>query len=1436
MEQIVMAIRAINDPATTSEVRRQAGDFCEAFKQRDDCCSLAVQMMSSESDDIIRHFALHVLENTLKIKWNDFDANTMEGMRACFLDLMATKMRDMATEKHFVKEKLAKLVAEVAKRQFPQRWQSMWEQLQQVWSVGDTQIELVCLVLRSIAEDCSSSDFNLALPADRRRDILQGLHALFPSIYPLVFAHLAKQYALFSAADQQARGRARHLVAVALQMMQEFLPWVPLAEIVKPECNFFVVCCELLKDPDPIRLRASECLRILVTKKNVALSDARDNAMALFGNIVEAQRATEPLFAPPDHADAPSELATRRSLCRCVVGCGVAQLETVMEVHQMQQDAGAKQQGELMLQQYLKQQLDLLQHPSQRLTFDCLPLWLHIAKISKPASSTLRQFAWFPSLIPPLLDALAKKLLRVGRPDDEFDDPLPGAPQPLAELVLYARAATEWSIEEFGDDTEWLPLWTQLRSKLGVVLRTLAAQHPQEAVDLLHRQLQRGGGVFCTASDCTNECGYATVRSSSYLLLHAFSECLHCVLHPSAMPPSVYRLDPAGGDTTLGMRLCQLLQGVLQLVTDDPLLLDLQLKCLGEYTLLLARPKTGDVGGEPQRQAMLQAVVNKLIASVPFIPSATPAAPRGALGVPTPPVPPALLALPLRRRIAQSAPHTVTTRRRAATSMVKLCKNEGIAHVMLPGLIGMTQQVQAMKRADSLTHMENQLLDEVLILVSNAIPDAAQKEQFVSSLLAPVLQQWSASETIALVGTPEALLADLTVQPGGAHRPSLMRDRWTLLFSMHQILCVGKRLPVWARPQADQGERHPFAAQWPMILPSLFTLLRCMHALWAAELPYRAALAEHPIGRGIYCMSMEEMYSHLTPITPTADKKASTPSGTGIMSASSIDRDSFVAGAGNGDAGVADLDPAADSYARATPVAMASWAARLRGTCYSVLALCCHQRYLWTGEGQGGGEALGAAALRQAGEMIVPSLPSMEHRHMRSLMLHLLPVLTVQCPPSSYPLLIAILGPIVAEVEARLRLSWQSHQLVNASATSGVGAQQAPELAKWYPRSWPPGEDGGWGADGEQEEIVRDKVLRELTRAHLNFVTRLYVTGVDTACTEQLPKGKNKQRREMLQAKGTSPAPKGNRKEGIRLITTADGAATAEEEAVAASFADHKPAPIGLRRFLLFGSEAGAGAGAGGIGAPLLASAIGCLLWPDSFSCRRAVPACRQLAVQTLLGMASQPQQAQQQAHHTRLLGFDMCMALLVPLLQQPEHVSEAGLQWDYTILFKDVYCRLVLGQPFAEEVTEANILTAADPARVNAFGGSGANTSPRAASVQPISELPRRAWIELTGQSQEAVVALEAKLMACTTTSPKGHVDMKAQKSVMREAIAAVIEQRSGGAAYGSNKSDSAGAIIDLPEKLTLVSKGAAAQAASTAWQESGEVASALFELYGAK
>ena len=74
-----------------------------------------------------------------------------------------------------------------------------------------------------------------------------------------------------------------------------------------------------------------------------------------------------------------------------------------------------------------------------------------------------------------------------------------------------------------------------------------------------------------------------------------------------------------------------------------------------------------------------------------------------------------------------------------------------------------------------------------------------------------------------------------------------------------------------------------------------------------------------------------------------------------------------------------------------------------------------------------------------------------------------------------------------------------------------------------------------------------------------------------------------------------------------------------------------------------------------------------------------------------------------------------------------------------------------------------------------------------------------------------------------------------RAQKFAVHEALAAVIERReragpAGGGAHGA----AGGKILDLPEKLVLVGKGAAAEAATAAWQETGEVASALFELYG--
>ena len=55
-------------------------------------------------------------------------------------------------------------------------------------------------------------------------------------------------------------------------------------------------------------------------------------------------------------------------------------------------------------------------------------------------------------------------------------------------------------------------------------------------------------------------------------------------------------------------------------------------------------------------------------------------------------------------------------------------------------------RVQQLETGGSLLHMEMQLLQEMLILVSNALPNPVDKERFVASLLAPTLQKWGSAQ------------------------------------------------------------------------------------------------------------------------------------------------------------------------------------------------------------------------------------------------------------------------------------------------------------------------------------------------------------------------------------------------------------------------------------------------------------------------------------------------------------------------------------------------------------------------------------------------------------------------------------------------------------------------------------------------------------------
>jgi hypothetical protein len=216
------------------------------------------------------------------------------------------------------------------------------------------QAETVLCVLRTLAEDTSHSDFNSSLSAARRRDILQGLNAVFPQFYVALYRLLGCHFGALLQAPAQVRGceaspllptfmrsfpapsplpslllprsfpkdaprpltvqaPARlqpegplQLLCAALRCVNEFVDWIGLAQLTEEGSSLPEVCAAVISLPDSpaagggspraasllheCRLSACRCLRVLVQQP----SEHLPSTVALFKVGLQAVCAGSP--------------------------------------------------------------------------------------------------------------------------------------------------------------------------------------------------------------------------------------------------------------------------------------------------------------------------------------------------------------------------------------------------------------------------------------------------------------------------------------------------------------------------------------------------------------------------------------------------------------------------------------------------------------------------------------------------------------------------------------------------------------------------------------------------------------------------------------------------------------------------------------------------------------------------------------------------------------------------------------------------------------------------------------------------------------------------------------------------------------------------------------------------------------------------------------
>lgn len=137
---IVNNLGVVSSPNATNQERIQATQFLESIKQQptEQVIQLATQLVGVQLAGFIRHFGLQLLEHLIKSQWPQYGPEQKQSITNTIFTVIKYGLKDMFAEDSFIKQKVASLLVEVAKREFPQHWPNFFDTVLPFTSIGVT--------------------------------------------------------------------------------------------------------------------------------------------------------------------------------------------------------------------------------------------------------------------------------------------------------------------------------------------------------------------------------------------------------------------------------------------------------------------------------------------------------------------------------------------------------------------------------------------------------------------------------------------------------------------------------------------------------------------------------------------------------------------------------------------------------------------------------------------------------------------------------------------------------------------------------------------------------------------------------------------------------------------------------------------------------------------------------------------------------------------------------------------------------------------------------------------------------------------------------------------------------------------------------------------------------------------------------------------------
>ncbi|KAH8726745.1 armadillo-type protein [Phaeosphaeriaceae sp. PMI808] len=151
LSQVLEALQAIYASNSTNDTRRQATEYLEQAKRHHEAPEQGYTLANDRSQPAaLRHYGLTMLEYSIKYGWEEFSVEQGTALRGYVIEL-STNITD--NDPIYLRNKVAQLWTEIAKRSWGAEWLDMDEQLVSLWSNSLHHQAVVIYVLETLSEE-----------------------------------------------------------------------------------------------------------------------------------------------------------------------------------------------------------------------------------------------------------------------------------------------------------------------------------------------------------------------------------------------------------------------------------------------------------------------------------------------------------------------------------------------------------------------------------------------------------------------------------------------------------------------------------------------------------------------------------------------------------------------------------------------------------------------------------------------------------------------------------------------------------------------------------------------------------------------------------------------------------------------------------------------------------------------------------------------------------------------------------------------------------------------------------------------------------------------------------------------------------------------------------------------------------------------------------